>query len=156
MNAAPLRLPDLTPLPGHDLRELAVTATRALTAAAPNLEALWGAVAEGRFRLIECFDRCGWRYYVLYENLDASERLARLNARERIVAEAVGIGESEKGVAFALGVTPSAVSAMLKSTMLKLGLRSKFDLVHLVGALRAPRRPSRGVVSLRTSTPPAA
>ena len=146
MTAAATPLPQVPevalPAPG-ELRDAAVAACEDPRAEAPNLLALWRALVDGRFRFVESFDRNGWRYFVLHENLDAGYD-ARLTSRERYLVETVGRGESEKKVAFGLGVTPSTASAILKSALGKLGLRSKVDLVVLVGALRhvaaKPRR----------------
>jgi DNA-binding NarL/FixJ family response regulator len=118
-----------------ELRDAAVAACDDPDAATPNLCALWRAIVEGRFRFVECFDRNGWRYFVLHENLEPSFD-AQLTSRESYLVDAVGRGESEKAVAFGLGVKPSTASALLKSALTKLGLRSKMDLVVLVGALR--------------------
>jgi DNA-binding NarL/FixJ family response regulator len=135
MSAATARLLEPTLPPPPALRAALLAACSDPRAASPNLDALWRALVEGRFRFVECFDRAGWRYFVLHENLDAGHD-RRLTPRERSLAEAVGRGDSEKGVAFGIGVTPSTASALLKSALLKLGLRSKVDLVKLVGALR--------------------
>lgn len=146
MSAAATPLPEAPEValaaPG-DLRDAAVAACEDPEAATPNLCALWRALLDGRFRFVECFDRRGWRYFVLRENLDAGDD-ARLTARERYLVEVVGRGKSEKAVAFALGVTPSTASAILKSALSKLGLRSKVDLVVLAGAMRhVAARPRR-------------
>jgi hypothetical protein len=137
--AAARVLPYAGPSPSEGLRDAAVAAaSQPREWAAPNLGALWRAVADGRYRLVECFDRGGCRYYVLYENVDDLPCALALDARERALAEAVGRGESEKAVAFTMGVTPSAVSAILRTTLLKLGLRTRIELALLVGALGAP------------------
>jgi DNA-binding CsgD family transcriptional regulator len=135
--------PSLAPPPSPSLREHALAACKDRSAGSANLGALWRALVEGRFRFVECFEQNGCRYFVLHENLDAGPD-ARLTSRERNLVEEVGRGGSEKCVAFALGVTPSVASALLKSALLKLGLRSKVDLVVLVGALRqrAANQPS--------------
>ena len=131
-------LPYPGPAPSEGLRDAAVAAaSQPREWAAPNLSALWRAVADGRYRLVECFERGKCRYYVLYENVEQLPCAAALDKRERTLAEAVGRGESEKAVAFAMGVTPSAVSGILRSTLLKLGLRSRVELALLVGALCA-------------------
>lgn len=136
MSAATARLLEPTTLPPPPaLRAAVLAACNDPRAASPNLDALWRALVEGRFRFVECFDRAGWRYFVLHENLDAGHD-RRLTPRECSLVEAVGRGDAEKGVAFGIGVTPSTASALLKSALFKLGLRSKVDLVKLVGALR--------------------
>jgi DNA-binding NarL/FixJ family response regulator len=125
---------------GDGLRTAAIAASRAVPSTAPtSLRAVWRALVAGRFRLVEYFEQEGLRYYVLLENLDRPPEPYALDARERALAEAMGAGESEKAVAISLGVTPSAVSGMLKTTLLKLGLRSKIELVVLAGALFSER-----------------
>jgi DNA-binding NarL/FixJ family response regulator len=134
MSAATARLRESTLPPPLALRDAVLAACNDPHAASPNLDALWRALVEGRYRFVESFDWSGWRYFVLHENMDAGYD-RRLTRRELALVEAVGRGQSEKGVAFGIGVTPSTASALLKSALLKLGLRSKVDLVRLVGAL---------------------
>ncbi len=122
--------------PAAGLRELAVAATGTSPADAPNMCALWRALVEGRFRLVERFERNEQRYYVLRESLEEPHAFPPLDLREQRLATLLGCGESEKAAAYALGVTPSAVSAILKTTLAKLGLRSRVDLVLLVRSLR--------------------
>ncbi len=62
-----------------------------------------------------------------------------LDPREQRLAEILGWGESEKAAAYALGLTPSAVSALLRTTLNKLGLRSRIELVLLLRSLRVER-----------------
>jgi DNA-binding NarL/FixJ family response regulator len=95
--------------------------------------AFWQEVIDGRLRLVKRFESDGRRYYVAREN-HGSSRDAALDARERSIAETIGSGESTKVAAYKLGVQPAAVTAKLRTTLLKLGLRSRVDLVMLVGA----------------------
>ncbi len=137
MTGALARARPSAPAPSQRLRDAALTASESQSGPALDLEGLWRALADGRFRLVECFELHARRYYVLHEDLGESAYFGCLNQRERKLAEALGRGESEKVVAFALGVTPSGASAILKSALTKLGLRSRMDLVLLVGALCA-------------------
>jgi DNA-binding NarL/FixJ family response regulator len=50
----------------------------------------------------------------------------------------VGSGQSEKVAAYDLGIGVGTASLLLKSTLAKLGLRSRVDLVVLVRATRGP------------------
>jgi len=123
----------------ESLRELAVAVqqkeeARPANDAIPPL-ALWWKLVEGRWRLVEQFDRGGRRYYVAYESPRGTPRTA-LSPKERLLVALVGSGQSEKAAGFALGVGPSTLSSMLKATLVKLGLRSRTDLVlfmHAVG-----------------------
>lgn len=96
---------------------------------------LWWDVVEGRSRLVEHFESGGHRYYVAYDNGAGTSPLMALNPRERWLVVLVGSGQSEKVVGYALGVRPSSVSGLLKATLLKLGLRSRTDLVVFMGAV---------------------
>jgi DNA-binding NarL/FixJ family response regulator len=135
VSAALARSPAGLPAGTAWLRDAVVSASQFPRPGAPSLDAVWRALTDGRYRLVECFERSGWRHYVLEEDPQGASAGSCLTAREKRLAEAVGHGESEKVVAFALGVTPSAASALLRSVLLKLGLRSKMDLVHFVNAL---------------------
>jgi len=98
--------------------------------------ALWRKLVEGRWRLVERFERDGRRYYVAYENPPGTTPPTALGPKERLLAALVGSGQSAKAVGYALGVGPSALSTLLKATLAKLGLRSRTDLVlfmHAVG-----------------------
>jgi DNA-binding NarL/FixJ family response regulator len=116
------------------LAEQAAAAARDAGWERTEVRALWHRLLEGRCRLIAAFDRDGRRHFVIREQ-DATP-LASLDYREQRLAELLGSGQSEKAVAYTLGVTPSAVSAALKSTLAKLGVASRADLVFLVRSMR--------------------
>jgi|HubBroStandDraft_1064217.scaffolds.fasta_scaffold104769_2 DNA-binding CsgD family transcriptional regulator len=97
--------------------------------------ALWWDMVEGRSRLVEHFESGGRRYYVAYDNGAGTSPLMALNPRERWLVVLVGSGQSEKVVGYALGVRPSLVSGLLKATLLKLGLRSRAELVVFMGSV---------------------
>lgn len=125
--------------PTASLRDLAVRAAQAARSDAGDLYALWRGLLEGRFRLVECFERDGRRYYVMRDCNGESLPFPPLDPREERIAEILGWGDSEKAAAYALGLTPSAVSALLKTTLAKLGLRSRAELVMLVRSIRRDR-----------------
>jgi DNA-binding CsgD family transcriptional regulator len=127
------------------LRELAL-AVESGRVSAPLREdsravlALWWGLVEGRWSLVERFEAGGRRYYVAQENPPDRVALASLDMLERRLVTLIGTGQSEKAAAHALGVGASTVSALLKATLAKLGLRSRTDLVrflHAVGTQRA-------------------
>jgi DNA-binding NarL/FixJ family response regulator len=138
---------------GKALRDAALAACADSRPGSSDLENIWSALVDGRYRFVECFDCEGWRYFLLRENLDSAGHVARLTLRERSLVEAVGRGQSEKAAAFTLGVTPSAASGLLKSALVKMGLRSKIDLVVLVSAMK---RSAEATPRVRMSTLPAA
>jgi DNA-binding NarL/FixJ family response regulator len=106
----------------------------------------WQGLVEGRLRLIEHFESRQRRYYIASET-SPEARAPGLDARERLLADIVGSGQSEKVAAYELGVGVGTASLLLKSTLAKLGLRSRVDLVVLFRASngsppsRLPRRP---------------
>jgi DNA-binding CsgD family transcriptional regulator len=121
------------------LRELVVAVEREEARPSKNEAraplALWWDVVEGRSRLVEHFERGGRRYYVAYDNGAGMSPLIALNPRERWLVMLVGSGQSEKAVGYILGVRASAVSGLLKAALVKLGMRSRTDLVLFMGAV---------------------
>jgi DNA-binding NarL/FixJ family response regulator len=96
---------------------------------------IWLGLVEGRLQVVECVEARDRRHYLVRSSEGASRPGEALDVRERRVAEIVGSGESEKAAAYALGIGPSMVSALLKSTLRKLGLRSRIELVMLVRSM---------------------
>lgn len=129
------------PLTLEVLREIAMTtATRTpeSTQSEPlDGSAVWRGLLDGCLCLVERFEQGGRRYYVMRHNHDDALPFASLAPRERQVAEILGGGESEKAAAYALGLSPSAVSGLLRRALMKLRVRSRVDLVLLVKSMRA-------------------
>jgi DNA-binding CsgD family transcriptional regulator len=97
----------------------------------------WQGLVEGRLRLIEHFESRRQRYYIASET-SLQARTPSLDRRERLLAEIVGSGRSEKVAAYELCLGAATASRLLKSALVKLGLRSRIDLVVLVSATRGP------------------
>jgi DNA-binding CsgD family transcriptional regulator len=121
------------------LLERAVAAERDEALAGTNKAteplSLWWGLVEGRWRFVERFETDGRRYYVGCENPPGTSRPTALNPRERLLVALLGAGESEKSARYALGVGPSAVSRLLKTTLAKLGMRSRTELVLFMRAV---------------------
>jgi DNA-binding CsgD family transcriptional regulator len=94
-------------------------------------EALWSALCSGRQSLFLKRD-C----YVV----GAGRPDLALSSLERRALEQCAGGVLYKEVAFALEVSPSQLSRLLRDAALKLGVRSALDAVRLVGGLRGGRR----------------
>jgi DNA-binding CsgD family transcriptional regulator len=92
----------------------------------------WQGLVEGRLRLIEHFESRRLRYYVAREV--THEARSGLDARERLLAQIIGSGQSQKVAASELRVGSATASILLKSALVKLGLRTRVDLVMLVQA----------------------
>jgi DNA-binding NarL/FixJ family response regulator len=96
-------------------------------------QGFWQGLVDGRLRLIEHFQSRQRRYYIARETPEEASA-SRLDRREQLLAKIIGSGKSEKVAAYELRVGTATASAMLKSTLIKLGLRSRVELVMLVKA----------------------
>jgi DNA-binding NarL/FixJ family response regulator len=99
-----------------------------ITAPAALLEGLiagaWSVAAE--------FDGNGCLYLVVRGNAPETRAARALTALERQMLERVALGQSNKFVSYELGIAQSCVSAYLSSARVKLGLRSRAELVQLM------------------------
>jgi DNA-binding NarL/FixJ family response regulator len=66
---------------------------------------------------------------------------ARLGERQAQVAKLHAMGHSSKYVAYELGIAPATVSQHLEAALLKLGLRSKGELIRDYAHLAEPLPP---------------
>lgn len=99
----------------------------------------WRGLVAGTWSLVDRFDSDGKRLVVAIRN-DPQHRDPRgLSRGERQVAEYLGLGHSTKEIAYALGLSLSAVSMRARSAWQKLGLRSRTELAAFFSAA-GPRR----------------
>lgn len=94
--------------------------------------ALWTALVQGRWSLVEHFDTDGRRFLLVRRNDATAAEPRPLTPRERQVADLVRRGRSNKMVAYELGLAESTVSELLRSALRKLGLRHRVELVGLM------------------------
>jgi DNA-binding CsgD family transcriptional regulator len=94
-----------------------------------GLEA-WRGLVAGRWSLVDRFESDGRRHVIAHRNEPVPARVLALTLRERQVVAHRVAGHSSKVAAYALGVSPAAVSGALRSAMLKLGVRNVSQLVH--------------------------
>lgn len=87
--------------------------------------------------MVDWFDSGGRRIIIVKATPFSGRRPRRLTLRERQVALSAALGESSKATGYRLGISPSRVSALLRGTMRKLGVRNKSELVVLVRLLGA-------------------
>lgn len=133
-----------------ELREAALRVDRARSAAgrACPEEALelWQGLISGRWSLVDHFDSDGRRFVVARQNRPDTVDPRRLTTREEQIARHAMSGASHKEIAFALQISPSAVSIHLKAALRKLGMSSAGPLRALGAAagdaLRAMPRAS--------------
>ncbi|MBX3219872.1 MAG: hypothetical protein KF795_05085 [Labilithrix sp.] len=126
--------------PSHVLREHAATIARAREhRASPDALALWPALVDGRLSLVE--RGAGQkRRYLLVENAPPLQPFRALSPDEVEVISQAARGHSTKLIAYALGVSSSAVSTRLATAASKVGASSRMDLVRLAAMLtRDPR-----------------
>jgi DNA-binding NarL/FixJ family response regulator len=90
--------------------------------------ALWEGLVAGRWSLVDHFDSDGRRFVVARRNDPDSDDPRGLSARERQVAEFVGLGRASKEIAYAFGVSTSAVSNSITRIQAKLGLESRAEV----------------------------
>jgi DNA-binding CsgD family transcriptional regulator len=92
----------------------------------------WTALVEGRWSLIDTFDRDGRRYVVAKKNTPPLPEapLRALSDRERQVVAYAALGRSNKLIAYELGVTSSTVATHLAQAQAKLGFQTKAELLQ--------------------------
>jgi DNA-binding CsgD family transcriptional regulator len=100
--------------------------------------ALWRALVDGRWTLVEWFDTDGRRLFVARRNDPASQAHRALTELERKVVALLALGHSQKLCAYELGRSQSTVSAVARTALKKLGVRTRAELVELHGAIVSP------------------
>jgi len=111
---------------------------------------LWHGIAEGLWSLVDGFELDGRFCLVVRRAGPAGPDARALTPREREVIGLVGLGHSNKFVAYGLGLTESAVSSHLSSAMRKLGLRCRCALVALMASLGDPEA-SRALAAVQSA-----
>jgi DNA-binding NarL/FixJ family response regulator len=97
--------------------------------------AIWKALVSGRWSLVDHFDSDGRRFLIARRNDTAGSDPRALSLRERQVAGLVALGQSNKMIAYALGLSVSRVATLIVSVARKLGARTRVELVTTVQAL---------------------
>lgn len=97
--------------------------------------AMWQGLIDGRWSLVDKFDGDGRRYLVAHANPHEVGDPRALTPRERQVAALVGSGESNKVVAYRLGISVGAVATLLRRALDKLSIDSRAELIWLHGTL---------------------
>ena len=92
---------------------------------------LWNGLVHGRWTLIESFDSDDRRFFLAYPNETVLANPRSLTARERAVVGHVVQGDSNKWIAYQLGIRPSTVARHLTSALRKMGLGQRHELIWL-------------------------
>jgi DNA-binding CsgD family transcriptional regulator len=90
--------------------------------------AIWPSLVEGKWTLLDFFDRDGKRFLVARRNEPCVEARLALTARERQVAAHAAIGHGVRLIAYELGLAPATVCEQLASAMEKLGVATRAEL----------------------------
>ena len=97
---------------------------------------LWEGLVDGRWSLVEHFERDGRRYFLAYKNpCDIADPRA-LTPRERQVVAHIGQGDSNKWAAYELGIREGTVAKLLERALYKLGVSTRHELVWIYNTLR--------------------
>jgi len=111
-----------------------------------DLEALelWQGLVAGRWSICDHFDTDGRRFLIVRENDPRFPSEAGLSQRETQLLELYGRGQSQKLIAYELGVSPTAVSLGLREVARKLGAVSLAELAAIANKMRELRSSSDG------------
>jgi DNA-binding CsgD family transcriptional regulator len=90
---------------------------------------LWKGLVAGRWTLVDQFDHDGRRYVVAKKNSPEVRPWASLTRRESEVVTYAAHGQSQKTIAYLLGLSVASVSAHLSRAAGKVGARSRLELV---------------------------
>lgn len=91
---------------------------------------IWKALVEGRWSMVDWFDNDGRRFVLAHPNPPDVKDPRGLNTVERQVATYAALGETNKLISYRLGISQPKVSTAIKSTMHKLGVQTRPQLVE--------------------------
>lgn len=91
--------------------------------------ALWQGLLDGRWSIIGRYDRDERQVLVARLNDPMLTKARALTERERQLVEHAAMGQSNKQIAYATGLSVGSVSGYLSSAMRKMGLRSRAELI---------------------------
>jgi DNA-binding CsgD family transcriptional regulator len=93
--------------------------------------ALWRALVEGRWSLVEQVDSDGRRHYLAFENAPHVRTERALSDTQARVLELSLQGKVGKEVAYALGLSQASVSTALEGAAQRLGFADRSELVRM-------------------------
>jgi DNA-binding CsgD family transcriptional regulator len=98
----------------------------------------WKALVSGRWSMVDWFDTDGRRFFLAIPNPPDLRDPRGLTEQERQVVTYVLLGDTNKLIAYRIGLSQGRVSVLLKSAMHKLGVHSRTQLVRKLGPLGVP------------------
>jgi DNA-binding NarL/FixJ family response regulator len=90
--------------------------------------ATWRGLVAGRWSLVDRFEADGRRFIIAHPNAPDAPDPRALTPRERQVAGYVALGQSNKLIAYELGISPSTVGVLVGRAAKKLGAKSRAAL----------------------------
>ena len=103
---------------------------------------IWKALVRGRWSMVDWFDTDGRRFVLAVPNSPRVDDPRGLTEREsQVVAYAV-MGQSNKLIAYRLGLSGSHVSMLLRSAMRKLNVKTRVQLVLKMREFQAMQSPT--------------
>ncbi|MFO0584931.1 MAG: helix-turn-helix transcriptional regulator [Anaeromyxobacter sp.] len=93
---------------------------------------LWSGLVDGTWSLVDHVETDGRRLVLARRNAPGASDPKALTSRERDVLAYVVQGHSNKYVAYALGLSGATIAAHLKGAIVKLGVRSRGELIALL------------------------
>lgn len=99
---------------------------------------VWTSLVDGRWSILENVERDGKRLLLARKNAPTVARLRRLSERERAVTTYAAYGHAYKLIAYELGLPLSTVAATLDTSLRKLGISSREELVRMFAREELP------------------
>jgi DNA-binding NarL/FixJ family response regulator len=96
--------------------------------------ALWQGLVAGEWSLVDHWESDGKRYVATYRNRPDVPDPRVLTAQERLVFKYASLGESNKEIAFTLGLSVGAVGSAVSRLLLKLRCSRRTDLLAFADA----------------------
>jgi DNA-binding CsgD family transcriptional regulator len=91
----------------------------------------WRVLVDARWSLVDGFERDGTRYIVARRNDSDSRGPKALTTRERQVLSLAALGQSNKFIAYELGISHATVRVLVARAAAKLGATSRAALVRI-------------------------
>jgi DNA-binding CsgD family transcriptional regulator len=96
---------------------------------------IWKGLVAGQWSLVDRFDTDGRRFYVAHRNGPTLPGPNALTNREQQVAAFAAMGDSNKLIAYRLGLSKSTVGTYLTSAKLKLGVSTRTEMIGILAPL---------------------
>ncbi len=102
---------------------------------------LWRGLVDGEWSLVDRFERDGRRFVIARANAPQVRDPRALTPLERRVVAYVALGNSNKLIAYSLGMSESSVGMRLSAALAKLGFENRTALASFVSLLGDPTKP---------------